>query len=438
VLKRILTVLAAGVLLTACSSQAGPPALVTKTVAATPAVDPAAPCSDTAPAAAAEAPSTTAVARFDRAANKISLTGGEHVTLADLSNAVNAPAALRQLKPGEWLLGASVEIMPGASLDVAAPDVRWLKMSSDKGNAYVFIKALGGGLDVSGTCITSWDTAAKKVDLDYSDGRSFILARDGGQMTIDHGELRYLGFGSGESYGLSWRLNATGKITDSVVSHMFYGLYTYQVSGLEVTDNQFYNNVVYGVDPHTGSRKLKIIRNVAHDNGKHGIILAEDCTDSVISDNVVYNNGHHGIVLYLNSDRNTVENNDSFGNQSQGFNINESSGNTVRGNRFYNNLESGMGVGQNAKDNVLESNDVRGNQQDGIRLFSEAVSTTVSNNIIGQNVRYGVYVDSDSPFQLTGNTIFGSRVGVLLKGAATASEGSNHMYDNNQADIKNG
>ena len=138
-LKRILTVLAAGVLLTACSSQAPPPALVTKAVKATPAVDPAAPCSNTAPAAAAESPSTTAVARFDRAANKISLTGGEHVTLADLSKAVNAPAALRQLKPGEWLLGASVEIMPGASLDLAAPDVRWLKMSSGKGLSLIHI-----------------------------------------------------------------------------------------------------------------------------------------------------------------------------------------------------------------------------------------------------------------------------------------------------------
>ncbi len=437
-LKRILTVLAAGLLLGACAP-AAPPALAMKTVKATARVDPAAPCSGKPPASPAAPPSTTAVATFDRAANRISLTRGEHVTLPELSKAVGAPAALRELTPGEWLLGASLEIMPGASLDVAAPDVRWLKMTSNKGTAYVSIKVLGGGLDVTGTCITSWDTAAKKVDIDYSDGRSFLLARDGGRMTIDYGELRYLGFGSGESYGLAWRLAGTnGGITHSVVSHLYFGLYSYQVSGLDITDNEFHDNVVYGIDPHTSSKDLKILRNVVHDNGKHGIILAENCTDSVISENVVYNNGHHGIVLYLNSDSNTVENNDSFGNQAQGLNINEASANTIRGNRMYNNIESGMGIGQGANENILQQNDIRGNQQDGIRLFSEATSTAVTDNIIGQNGRYGIYVDSDSPFKLTGNTIFGSRVGVLLKGAATASEGSNQMYDNNQANIKNG
>jgi parallel beta-helix repeat protein len=436
-LKRILTVLAAGLLLGACAP-APPPALVTHAVTATPPVDPAAPCSTTAPAAPAEAESTTAVASFDRALNRISLTGGEHVTLAALSKAVNVPAALRQVAPGEWLLGAPLEIMPGASLDVIAPDVRWLKMSSPKGSAFTSIKALGGGLNVSGTCITSWDVTAKKVDLDYTDGRAFLLARDGGQMNLDHTELRYLGYGSGESYGLAWRLKATGGVTHSVVSHLYFGLYSYQVAGLVITDDEFHDNVVYGIDPHTGSTNLKIQRNTVHDNGKHGIILAENCNDSVITDNVVYNNGHHGIVLYLNSNGNTVENNDSFGNQSQGLNINEASSNTVRGNRMYNNLESGMGIGQGAKDNVLANNDIRGNQQDGIRLFSEATSTSVTDNIIGQNGRYGVYVDSDSPFTLTGNTIFGSRVGVLLKGAATVSESGNQMYDNNQANIRSG
>jgi parallel beta-helix repeat protein len=436
VFKRILTVLVAGVALSACAPT--PPApLATKTVKATAPVDPAAPCSGRPPAASAAPPSTAAVATFDRAANRISLTGGENVTLAELAAAVRNPAALRELGPGEWLLGAALEIMPGASVAVAAPDVRWLKLSSGKGT-YASIKALGGGLAITGTCVTSWDTAAETVDTNYTDGRGFLLARDAGRLTIDYGELRYLGFGQGESYGLSWRLKATGSITHSVVSHLYYGLYTYQVSGLEITDSEFHDNVVYGIDPHTGSNELKIQRNVVYSNGKHGIILAEDCAKSVISDNVVYNNDHHGIVLYLNSDANTVENNDSFGNQGQGLNVNESSANTIRGNRMYENVQAGMGIGQGAKDNVLDNNHVRKNQQDGIRLFSEADSTTVTNNIIGENARYGVYVDSDSPFELTGNTIFGSRVGVLLKGSSTASEGSNQMYDNVQANIKNG
>jgi hypothetical protein len=43
-----------------------------------------------------------------------------------------------------------------------------------------------------------------------------------------------------------------------------------------VRDNEFHDNVLYGIDPHTDSHRLLIERNVVHHNGKHGIILAED------------------------------------------------------------------------------------------------------------------------------------------------------------------
>jgi parallel beta-helix repeat protein len=105
-----------------------------------------------------------------------------------------------------------------------------------------------------------------------------------------------------------------------------------------------------------------IERNIVYNNGKHGIILPEDCTNSVIRENIVYANKHHGIVLYLRSDQNLIENNDSFGNAAQGINVNESSGNTIRGNRVYDNIESGIGVSQTAQGNVVERNQVRGNQ----------------------------------------------------------------------------
>ena len=36
--------------------------------------------------------------------------------------------------------------------------------------------------------------------------------------------------------------------------------------------------------------------------------------------------------------------------------------------------------------------------------------------MIGENIRYGVYVDSDGPFAMAGNTIWENRTGVMLKG----------------------
>ena len=202
--------------------------------------------------------------------------------------------------------------------------------------------------------MTSWNEAKGTVDEDYLNGRGFLLARDGAQMTIDKAELLYLGFGDVESYGLSWRTEGSGgHITNSLIAHLYFGVYSFDVGGLTISDNEVRDNVLYGIDPHTGSHNLTIERNVVHDNGKHGIILAEDCVDSVIRDNVVYRNQHHGIVLYLHSDRNLIEGNETFNNAAQGININEASNNTIKSNRVYDNIESGIGIGQTAKDNVV-------------------------------------------------------------------------------------
>jgi parallel beta-helix repeat protein len=423
----------------ACAASLPEP-LARHQVAPDPVIDPARPC--THEAAAGPQGDRTAPAglraRFDSASNTIVLSAGEGVTLPALRRAVGAPAALREVAPGEWLLAANVEVLAGASLQIAAPEVRWLKLSSSPAG-FVSVKALGGGLDVNGSCITSWDEGRGQVDSEYLDGRGFLLARSGARMMIQHAELRYLGYGEVESYGMSWRTEGTtGGITTSLVSHLFYGLYTYEVSGLVVQDNEFHDNVLYGIDPHTNSHHLLIERNVVHHNGKHGIILAEDCTDSVIRDNVVYNNDHHGIVLYLRSDRNLVEGNDSFANAAQGININESVDNVVRGNRVYDNTESGVGVGQTAEANLVENNQIRGNRQDGVRLVSEATHTTVHGNVIGENLRYGVYIDGNGTFDLAGNTIFGNRTGVMLRSTTAAHVADNRVFDNTEAEVGGG
>jgi parallel beta-helix repeat protein len=377
-------------------------------------------------------------AAFDRASNTITLSAGDGVTLTALSKALGNATALQEVNPGEWLLGANLNIVGTATLALAAPETQWLKMSSGP-QGYVSIKILGGKFTVNGTCISSWDTAKNQVDDAYQDGRAFLLARDGGRMDIDRSELRYLGHSETESYGLSWRLEGSGgSIKNSIISHLYFGLYSFEVGGLEVTDNEVFSSVVYGIDPHTGSHDMKIQRNVVHDNGKHGIILAEDCVNSVISDNIVYRNQHHGIVLYLRSDKNTIENNETFDNLAQGININESSNNVVRSNRVYNNTESGVGIGQNATDNLVEKNEIRGNEQDGVRLVSSTSKADVRDNVIGENSRYGVYIDAQGPFTLSGNTIYGSRAGVALNGTSPMPPGDNRIYDNTEVDVKSG
>ncbi|GAA5132127.1 right-handed parallel beta-helix repeat-containing protein [Pseudonocardia adelaidensis] len=393
-------------------------------------IDPAHPCTREAAEAPAPPPPDGVAAHFDPPQNAVVVTAGQGATLPALARAVANPDLLREEAPGEWLLGADLALLPGTSLQISAPTTRWLKLLSTAGR-YASVKAFGGSIDVSGACITSWDPAKGTVDTEPADGRGFLLARDGGQMNIDHAEIRYLGHGEVESYGLSWRTEGTGgKLTNSIVSHNFFGLYSYEVGGLVISDNEIHDNVLYGIDPHTGSHNLTIERNVVHDNGKHGIILAEDCVDNVIRDNVVYRNNHHGIVVYLRSDRNTVEGNDSFANAAQGINVNEANDNAIRGNRVYDNNESGIGITQTSQNNLVENNQARGNKQDGVRVVSEAALTTLHANTLGENGRYGVYVDIDGDVDIAGNLIFANRSGIMLKGSAVVPDGDNAIFDN--------
>jgi parallel beta-helix repeat protein len=421
---------------TGCAAPALDP-LPRHEVAAPAAADPARPCiRDAPPTAPAEQPAPAGLdVQYGADTGTIVLAAGTGVTLPALADAVNDQAALREVAPGEWLLGANLEVRGGAELRINEPDVRWIKLSSDPGR-FVSVTVLGGRLDISGTCVTSWDSAQNRVDTQHEDGRSFLLARDGAQMTIDHAELHHLGHGDVESYGLAWRMaGTTGAITDSLVSHLHYGLYTHEVTGLQVIGNEFHDNAVYGIDPHTGSRDLRIERNVVHDNGKHGIILAEDCTNSVIRDNLVYRNAHHGIVLYKHADRNLIESNETFANTAQGMNINESSENTVRGNRVYDNGESGIGVTQTSDATVVEGNQIRGNREDGVRAVTEATGTVVRDNVIADNIRHGVYIDTGGTIDVTKNTITANRTGITSKGTPVESEQENTLQGNHEADI---
>jgi parallel beta-helix repeat protein len=399
-------------------------------------IDPAQPCTREASGGGDGESGGAPTARFDAGANTINLTAGEGVTLPALAQRVSG-GALRDAGDGVWELRADIAILNGASLRIAAPEVKWLKLISENGK-FASLKPSGGGLDVVGTCITSWDPGAGAADTNLEDGRGYLLARDGAQMNIDNAELRFLGNGTVESYGLSWRTEGTsGKITNSLVSHNYFGLYSYEVGGLVVSNNEFHDNQLYGIDPHTGSHDMTIEGNVVHDNGKHGIILAEDCTDSVIRNNTVYRNNHHGIVLYLRSDRNTIEDNDTFANAAQGININESHDSVIRNNRVYDNNESGIGITQTSENNLVESNQVRANKQDGVRVVSESARSTVRANTVGENGRYGVYVDIDGDVDIADNTIFANRSGIMLKGSAVVPDGTNAIFDNEQAAILN-
>lgn len=391
-------------------------------------------------AAAAPAAPPAGSVHYDDQSNTILLRRGADTTLAGVAQALGQNSALRQLAPGEWLLGANLRIEPGARLRVAAPEVRWLKLRSDD-QAFVWVKALGGQLELADTCVSSWDTARSGYDENYQRGRSFVLARDGARLDIQRSDLRYLGYDGPESYGLAWRVRGTtGQIVDSFVSHNFYGLYSYQVDDLVIRGNEVHHNVMYGIDPHTNSARLVIESNVAHDNGKHGIILAEECSDAVIRNNVAYNNLHHGIVIFQRSNNNLVEGNTAYGNGGHGINVNDSANTTVRGNTVYDNLEAGIGVGQKASATQLIGNQVQSNRRDGVSLYSDVTDNLLRDNVVTGNARFGIYVKSDGAVTIEGNQVTGNAVGVYMNTSRPLelAPQANQIHDNREDDLRRG
>jgi parallel beta-helix repeat protein len=195
---------------------------------------------------------------------------------------------------------------------------------------------------------------------------------------------------------------------------------------------------MYGIDPHTASLRLVIEDNVAHDNGKHGIILAEECSDGIIRNNVAYNNLHHGIVIYQRSNNNLVEGNIAYGNGGHGININDSAHTTVRGNTVYDNLEAGIGVGQHASDTQLVGNSVRANRKDGITLYSDAQANLLRDNTVSQNARFGIYVKSEGDLHMEGNEVTDNMVGVYLNTSRSLdiAEAANRIHANREADLR--
>lgn len=374
---------------------------------------------------------------YDAETNTILVRKGAPVTLATVGRTLDRPELLQEAAPGEWLLSANLQIEKGATLRIAAPEVRRLKLRSDAGG-FVWIKAVGGRLEFVDTCITSWDSRRSSVDAHYADGRSFVLARSGAWMSIRGSELSYLGYDEYESYGVAWRQEGTrGEIINSRLGYNYYGLYSYEVSELVILDNEVHHSIQYGIDPHTRSHRLRIENNLAHHNGKHGIILAEECTESVIRSNTVFYNNAHGIVLYQESNGNLVERNVVFGNRMQGMNVNDSSHNTLRRNTVYDNLEDGIGVGQDARGNVITHNEVRNNRRHGIYLFSDAEDNTLSDNTVHGNERYGIYIKSENNQITEGNTVFDNTVGIYLNvdDPPEVSQEDNHIYGNREANL---
>lgn len=382
---------------------------------------------------------------------------GAVVSLTDVYEALGDDNLLEQVEHYEWVLKVNLRIFELVRLELhgeaAGGDVNWLKLNSGSAG-FVSIESSNGQISIRNTRITSWDGAAGTFDTAFLDGsgRAYISAKNrtsvytDNRMDVIDSEIAYLGYFEETAYGISWKViseedapspgilgqGMTGIISGSQFHHNYFGVYVWGVGDMEVRNNEFYNNYGYGFDAHTVTQRVTVEDNYSHDNGLHGIIFADRCTDNVVRRNRVSNNLGHGIMLHELSDNNIVEDNEIIGND-DGVALFESSNNIIARNIIKDN-KTGVRVYGRANvssGNLFEDNEISGNMNYGVFMYDAATGNTFKNNQVVSNGDSGIYLKSVFDNLFHDNEVSNNEFGIRLDSAESKTLSSGNQFRDN-------
>ncbi|CAN0251238.1 unnamed protein product [Ectocarpus fasciculatus] len=366
---------------------------------------------------------------------------------------------------GSWYLESSLYITEGSKLTVQGKskggDCDHLLLASSP-EKFINLRAHGGDIMLDGTHVESWDLAARTVDENNEDGRSYLSAisevitdstetcdgvakNDMGEARMDiiDSEVNHLGWYDSESYGISYKVrgfckdlsnpelfdavSVTGDILGSDIHDNYFGHYSYGHQGGNWSHNKMHDNIGYGFDPHDDSDYITIHNNEVYNNGWHGIIASKRCDHVSIQNNHVHDNGHineagqrtgNGIMLHRSSDYGTVKNNVIHDNMDSGVALYESSYCAVSDNKIYGN-KNGIRMSLGSSDNLFYENDIIVNGPDAnyaIYLYQGHDIPDVSdgrprnnhifdNSLISDNEVVKMLNSDDTAFE--GNVVYG-------------------------------
>jgi parallel beta-helix repeat protein len=252
-----------------------------------------------------------------------------------------------------------------------------------------------GSLTIDSVKITSWDPEKNDVigfaygkrpgeehtksDYDTAEPRAFIRVskETTGTTNITNSELGYLGYSCSRCSGLSYYGGEGSVIQGNDIHHLLKGYYSKSMGSMLIADNNFHDNYLYGIDPHTGSHDMSILRNTVYNNNASGIICSKHCYNLLIEGNRVYNNSGvgRGIAFSINT-TNSVARDNHVSDQIRCISFNRNS----NFNEIYNNTVS------NCVNGFYLSNTTNNNIHDNIvHNVSHAFVMKDVNNAINKN-----------------------------------------------------
>nr|MDQ3976998.1 right-handed parallel beta-helix repeat-containing protein [Thermoproteota archaeon] len=121
---------------------------------------------------------------------------------------------------------------------------------------------------------------------------------------------------------------------------MWMAFYSKEAYNIIVDGNEYYNNIKYALDPHTGTYNMNITNNWLHHNWI-GAICSDDCYNILIEGNVAEHNSNAGIFLSRNMTNSIARNNNVY-NSSTGILVSESPNNQIYNNTIEGATEEGI------------------------------------------------------------------------------------------------
>lgn len=311
-----------------------------------------------------------------------------NVNLSEIDKAVNNKNVLEKDPYGVWILNATIQVNPLATLLINQTDTSWLKIMNKNNNEPNFISVAGGKVKIDGVKITSWDPSTNDVirqNVNGSIPRPYIIIDKGSQgANISNSEVAFLGYSSkqGGTNGLLYRFGGNGSsISNNTFHDMWDGFYSEYVGFITIKNNKYYNNLRYGVDPHSGSHDLNIIGNLAYNNSKIGIICSEDCYNILFSNNTVHDNKKAGLMFSLNTNNSVAKENHAY-NEKVGISVFQSSNDKVYNNLIKSSYTGIFVAGRSSGNHIYNNTIMNGAVGLYLHLYNNSVNNIYENNNI--------------------------------------------------------
>ena len=328
---------------------------------------------------------------YDSAKSTIIITCDASFT--DVRHQIVGSSVLIPEGSGSYILNAKIVVKDGATFSMSSSQLKWLKISGQN-SITVY-----GKLMFDGVKITSWSTTSNSVIKEDTRGtipRAWILLYGSEGGHIRNSEIAHLGYETPTTGRGGIELQGSShdfEISNSEFHNMWFAFYSNSAYNVRIDSNDYHDNLLYALDPHTGTHGMQITNNQVHDNKGFGIICSLNCYDILIEGNNVYGNGNAGIMLSRNTYNSEVSNNNVHDHPSNyGIFISQSPNNQIHDNTLTNNMYDIYVKEDTSTGNVIEHNSVNSTKYG--MVFDRATSNTARNNAFDRVSSYEYYLTS--------------------------------------------